>query len=273
MDLDWELCTGGSRSGNCQIAGQYSHNWDTLADDPGCELIREALAEILKKRRRHLLRQLRREPAPFSATDSLVQLLLTAPDHGLISVAPAPLPFEQRQQLSPFPKGELPGAYDKAAPSRAFAKLVEAGLRMNRAIQAGETCVDLGAAPGSWTYTAVNRGARVIAVDRSALREDLMRCAQVKFHQGDAFSFVPPHPVDWLICDVIADPEQSAQLLLDWLRKGWCRHFVVTIKLKDSPGAGVLAALKTELPSLTREFWLTRLCANKKEACAFGTAK
>jgi 23S rRNA C2498 (ribose-2'-O)-methylase RlmM len=53
-------------------------------------------------------------------------------------------------------------AADKATPSRAYAKLVEAKLRLGRAIRAGETCVDLGASPGSWTYVAVTRGARVI---------------------------------------------------------------------------------------------------------------
>jgi 23S rRNA (cytidine2498-2'-O)-methyltransferase len=132
--------------------------------------------------------------------------------------------------------------------------------------------VDLGAAPGSWTYSAVGRGARVIAVDRSPLREDLMRSPQVSFQQGDAFAFAPKQPVDWLICDVIAPPEQSAQLLLHWLRRGWCRRFVVTIKLKDSSGLGALAVLKRELPPLTGELFLTRLCANKKEACAFGAA-
>jgi 23S rRNA C2498 (ribose-2'-O)-methylase RlmM len=71
--------------------------------------------------------------------------------------------------------------------------------------------------------------------------------------------------------DVIAEPERTAQLLLDWLRRGWCRHFVVTVKLRDAPSDDVLATLKRELPSLTSEHRLTRLNANKKEACAFGT--
>jgi 23S rRNA (cytidine2498-2'-O)-methyltransferase len=205
---------------------------------------------------------------------------LTAPDTGFISVALAPLPFEQRRLISPFPKGELPVASDKTAPSRAFAKLVEAELRLGRSIQRGETCVDLGAAPGSWTYVAVSRGASVIAVDRSPLREDLMQSPQVDFQSGDAFRFQPPRPVDWLLCDVIAAPERTAELLLEWLRRGWCRHFVVTLKVgkgqmtgSDGTGAEALARLKRELPPLTRELYLTRLCANKREVCAFGAAR
>jgi 23S rRNA (cytidine2498-2'-O)-methyltransferase len=242
-----------------------------------CRLISEALVELLQRKRRHLLRRLRRETAPFTAQHSLVQLLLTSPEAGFLSVARAPLPFEQRHLISPFPKGEVPVASDKSAPSRAFAKLVEAEQRLGRGIQAGETCVDLGAAPGSWTYVAVNRGAQVVAVDRSSLREDLMASRLVKFEPGDAFRYQPSRPVDWLLCDVIAAPERTAALLLEWLRRGWCRQFVVTVKLGDQArptpnfGSEALAELKAGLPALTGEFWITRLCANKKEVCVFGT--
>jgi 23S rRNA (cytidine2498-2'-O)-methyltransferase len=245
-----------------------------------CRLIHESIVELLQKKRRHLLRRLRPEPEPFSASGSLVQVLLIAPDTGFISVAIGPLPFEQRHLLSPFPKGELLVASDKAAPSRAFAKLVEAELRLGRSIQWGETCVDLGAAPGSWTYVATSRGARVIAMDRAPLREDLMRSQQVDFRPGDAFRFEPTRAVDWLLCDVIAAPERSAELLLAWLRRGWCQHFVVTLKVgkRELTGGAVdgteaLAVLKRELPPLTCELFLTRLCANKREVCAFGSAK
>jgi 23S rRNA (cytidine2498-2'-O)-methyltransferase len=180
------------------------------------------------------------------------------------------LPFEQRHLLSPFPKGEVPVASDPTAPSRAFAKLEEAELRLGRGIRAGESCVDLGAAPGSWTYAALGRGARVIAVDRSPLREDLLADPHVEFVPGDAFRFQPKQPVDWLLCDVLAAPERTAELILQWLQRGWCRNFVVTLKLKDTPGADVLARLKREMPALTSELFLTRLCANKKEVCVFG---
>jgi 23S rRNA (cytidine2498-2'-O)-methyltransferase len=244
---------------------------DADAGGHRCRLIREAVLELLQRQRRQLLRQLRRDPVPFAENESLVQLLLTAPDAGFISMARAPLPFEQRHLLSPFPKGEVAIASDKAAPSRAFAKLLEAELRLGRAIKAGESCVDLGAAPGSWTYVAANRGARVMAVDRSPLREDVRRNRRVEFHQGDAFSFEPPRPVDWLLCDVIAAPERTAALLREWLQRRWCQRFVVTVKLKDAPGADTLAQLKRELPPLTRELFLTRLCANKREVCAFGS--
>ncbi len=235
-----------------------------------CRLIREELLESLRKNRRRLLRQLRTDQSPFTPADSLVQLLLTGPENGFLSVAAAPVPYTQRHLISPYPKGEIPVAEDKEAPSRAFAKLVEAELRLGKKIESAETCLDLGAAPGSWTYVAVYRGARVIAVDRAPLRDDLMTSPLVSFVRGDAFEFRPAHPVDWLLCDVIAPPQSTGQLLLKWLRNGWCRRFVLTVKLQDASALSSLAWYKRELPPLVRGLFLTRLCANKKEVCAFG---
>jgi len=187
-------------------------------------------------------------------------------------VAKAPLAFEQRRVLTRFPGGEVPLATDKQAPSRAFSKLVEAETRMGRRIAARDTCVDLGASPGSWTYVAARRDARVTAVDRSELRADLMQHPRVRFQRGDAFRFQPAAPVDWLLCDVVARAERSAELLTTWLGERWCRHFVVTLKVDDSGSSEVLTRLKRELPVLTSELWLSRLTANKKEVCAFGTS-
>lgn len=227
---------------------------------------------MLRERRRHLLRSLRQEEAPFLEQEALVQLILTSPDRGFLSLTAAPWPFEQRHAVSFFPGGKVEPATDKRPPSRAFAKLLEAEARMGRRIAAGQTCVDLGAAPGSWTYVAAERGARVIAVDRSELRADLMELRNVRFTRGDAFRFEPGEPLDWLLCDVIARAERSAELLTAWLKRGWCRHFVVTLKVDDSEADDLLARLKEELPQWTEELWLLKLCVNKKEVCAFGTA-
>ena len=250
-----------------------------------CELIRDAVIEQLRKRRRSLLRGLDAVPKAsagevaallgacplFQPEESLVQLLLTSLEVGFLSVLPAPGPSAAMGWISPFPQGEVPVAVDKAAPSRAFAKLAESELRMGRRIAAGETCVDLGAAPGSWTYQPVQRGARVIAVDRSPLRDDLMRSPRVTFHQGDAFRFTPETPVDWLLCDVIAAPERSIGLVLEWVRERRCRHFVVTIKFKGQEDYAQLDVLKREMPRWVESFQLLHLCANKNEACVFGT--
>ncbi len=234
------------------------------------DLITAAFREKLQKKRRALLRTLETGTAPWSEGTSLVQLYLTAPDRGILSVAIAPVPFQWRRNLWPFERGELPVAVDKTAPSRAFSKLVEAEQRLGLYIDKDETLVDLGASPGSWSYVALNRGARVTSVDRSELREDLMHHRRLTFVQGDAFKFKPAAPVDWLVCDVIAAPERSMGLVTEWVREQRARRFIVTIKFKGHAEYAVLDQLKQELPQMCSEFYLTRLCANKNEACAFG---
>lgn len=235
-----------------------------------CELIRTALNERLKKRRRALLRSLEESTAPFSPETSLVQAVLTGPAAGFISVCAAPQPFSLRAIVSPFLGGDIPHAEDKAAPSRAFAKVIESELRLGQQIERGQTCVDLGASPGSWSYVAIQRGAYVTAIDRSPLRDDLMRNPRLSFLQADAFKFKPEQPVDWLICDIIAAPQRSLDLLLEWLRERQMRRFIVTLKFKGSDEYAVMDQLKQHAPPLCADFRLTRLCANKNEVTAFG---
>jgi 23S rRNA (cytidine2498-2'-O)-methyltransferase len=237
-----------------------------------CDLVAAAVSELLAKRRRHLLRAMRPSPGAFGEFESLVQLMLTSPEQGYLSLAQAPLPFEQRHALSAFPAGRVVPEPDKLAPSRAYLKLLEAEARLGTRISARETCVDLGASPGGWTYVAARRGARVTAVDRAELRDDLMRLPNVRFQRGDAFGFEPTAPVDWLVCDVIAAAERSAELLLRWLERGWCRRFVVTIKLADGEAPRVLPRLRHELMRLAPNHFLLRLNHNKKEVCAFGSS-
>lgn len=236
-----------------------------------CELIRATLLQEIKQRRRRLARQLHEEPSPLTPADSLVQLLLTSPESDWLSLSQAPTPHTLRQMVWPFPKGEVPLAVDKAAPSRAFAKLVEAEQRWGRRIEAGETCVDLGASPGSWSYVALQRGARVTAVDRAPLRDDLMRHPHLTFVRGDAFTYEPKQPVNWLLCDVIAAPDRNIALLLDWARRGWAKRFVVTIKFRGREDYPLLDRLQEALPALADEWFLVRLSANRNEACAFGS--
>lgn len=234
-----------------------------------CELIHAAFTERLKKRRRV---RLKHEQRTLDASTALLQAVLTAPDAGFISQTKAAQRHELRAIVSDFIAGEIPHAEDKAAPSRAFAKVIESELRLGQRIERDQTCVDLGAAPGSWTYVAIQRGAHAIAVDRSPLRDDLMRHPKLHFHQGDAFKFKPDQTVDWLICDIIAAPQRSIDLLLEWLREQRMRRFIVTIKFKGADEYALLDQLKREARPLCTDFRLTRLCANKNEVCAFGSA-
>jgi len=112
-----------------------------------------------------------------------------------------------------------------------------------------------------------------LAVDRAPLRQDLMRHANLTFCKGDAFQFQPRNKADWLLCDVIAAPSRSVDLLLGWVAQKDASNFVVTIKFKGAAEYGLLERLKHALPPRCDEFYLTRLCANKNEVCAFGSVR
>ena len=123
------------------------------------------------------------------------------------------------------------------APSRAALKLEEAFLRLltdrerERLLRPGMRAVDLGAAPGGWTWVLVRRQMRVTAVDNGALAPSLLREGLVEHRREDGFRFRPLRPVDWMVCDIVEKPARSAALVAQWMRQGWCRHAMVNLKL------------------------------------------
>ena len=117
---------------------------------------------------------------------------------------------------------------------------------------------------------ALNRGARVVAVDRSPLRDDLMANGSLEFVRGDAFKFQPAAPIDWLLCDVIATPQPIIELLQKWIERRWCQRFCVTIKFRGSGEYATLEPLKAWLAERCDEFVMRRLTNNKNEVTVAG---
>jgi 23S rRNA (cytidine2498-2'-O)-methyltransferase len=234
------------------------------------ELIEAAVWDYLKRRQKRLLKTVVQEPTPFSSETALLQIAWQNETVGYWSGL---LPIEQQQwrrSVSHYPAGLIPIAQDKSAPARAFAKLVEAELQLGQAIHAGQQCVDLGAAPGSWTWWAIQQGAAVLAIDRSPLRDDLMQHRRVTFQQGDALAYRPEQPIDWLLCDVAAFPERIYELLEHWLLPRHCRAFVVTIKFRGQEDYQLLPRFAALLEQSGYEFLLRRMNANKNEVTALG---
>jgi 23S rRNA (cytidine2498-2'-O)-methyltransferase len=231
-------------------------------------LIEEGLRDWLKRKQKRLLKTWTQ--LGEASTGSLLQVAWTAGDSAYFSHSSPDRAQHAAAALSRFQAGLPPIASDLEAPARAFAKLAEAQQRLGRVIQRGETCVDLGASPGGWTWVAVQQGASVTAIDRSPLRADLMRHADVEFVKGDAFAYEPPQPVDWLLCDVAAFPQRTLELLQQWLGQRWCRNFVVTTKFRGSEGYELLPAYKQLLRDSGYEFQLRRLNANKNEMTSMG---
>jgi 23S rRNA (cytidine2498-2'-O)-methyltransferase len=127
--------------------------------------------------------------------------------------------------------------FPREAPSRSTLKLEEAWHHFiprddwDKRLAPGMTAVDLGAAPGGWTWQLVNRNIRVIAVDNGPMDENLMYLGLVEHQRADGFAFKPRHPVHWMVCDIVEKPARNAALIETWLGEGWCREAVVNLKL------------------------------------------
>jgi 23S rRNA (cytidine2498-2'-O)-methyltransferase len=233
---------------------------------------RELLALLAARRRRAFRRHRPLDSADDLADASnafdeswlLVQLLGLGRDRFLVSAA-APRPLSSGGlDLARWPAGDAPVAIDRAPPSRAYQKLEEAFAWMGTAPRAGETCVDLGASPGGWTATVVKHGARVVAVDRAPLAPALARHPLVATVIGNAFTYLPSAPVDWLVCDVVCEPPRSLALCDAWLSGGLCRNLVVTVKFKGRAGYGVLADLAALFARLRPAFARVKQLAHNK---------
>ncbi|TBU71997.1 23S rRNA (cytidine(2498)-2'-O)-methyltransferase RlmM [Pseudomonas daroniae] len=127
--------------------------------------------------------------------------------------------------------------FPREAPSRSTLKLEEAWHTFIPREQWDErlsdemTGVDLGAAPGGWTYQLVRRGMLVTAIDNGPMAESLMDTGLVQHLMVDGFTWKPKQPVDWMVCDIVEKPARSAALLETWIGEGHCREAVVNLKL------------------------------------------
>ena len=124
----------------------------------------------------------------------------------------------------------------KDAPSRSAAKLAEAihyffGDDDERMLQPDMRAVDLGAAPGGWTWQLIHRGLNVIAVDNGPMKGELVDNAMVRHLREDGFRYLPKKPVDWMVCDIVESPSRIATLVAKWIGEGWARHVIFNLKL------------------------------------------
>lgn len=128
--------------------------------------------------------------------------------------------------------------FPQDAPSRSTLKLEEAintfltPVQQTTLLHADATAVDLGACPGGWTYQLVQRKLHVEAVDNGAMDEALMATGYVTYASADGFKYKPQYgKVDWLVCDMIEQPNRVAVLMAQWLVEGWAQNTIFNLKL------------------------------------------
>ncbi len=138
---------------------------------------------------------------------------------------------------SPWPMGIPRLAMPREAPSRSTLKLAEALMtfldddeRM-RWLRPAMRAVDLGAAPGGWTWQLAQRGLNVVAVDNGPLKGAVADDPLVQHLRIDGLTFRPKRPVDWMVCDMVLQPSRIATLVGDWMAEGACRRTIFNLKL------------------------------------------
>jgi 23S rRNA (cytidine2498-2'-O)-methyltransferase len=137
----------------------------------------------------------------------------------------------------PWPMGVPRLKFPSQAPSRSTLKLEEAILRLltvserEQLLKPGMHAVDLGAAPGGWTYQLLKRQLKVTAVDNGNLQAELFDSGLLEHMRADGFSYEPPQPVNWMVCDIIDRPQRVIERATLWLTSGWCRQTIFNLKL------------------------------------------
>lgn len=138
---------------------------------------------------------------------------------------------------SPWPQGIPRLKFPREAPSRSTLKLDEAfavllsETERTRWLKPGMSAVDLGAAPGGWTWQLVRRSLHVTAVDNGPMAATLMESGLVAHAREDGFRFRPKKPVDWLVCDMVEQPRRVAALIAQWFAEGRCKRAIFNLKL------------------------------------------
>ncbi len=186
---------------------------------PFCRSFGNALAGALRRRGLLAADGGRRLHAFFPRSDEVY----------LCSAAPA--------ASAPWPLGIPRLKFPRSAPSRSTLKLEEAFMVLltpaerERWLRPGMTAVDLGAAPGGWTWQFAQRSLRVTAVDNGPMDRALMQSGLVTHLREDGFRFRPRKSVDWMVCDMVEQPRRIAELVARWLSEGWCRRTIFNLKL------------------------------------------
>ncbi len=166
---------------------------------------------------------------------------------------------------------------DPRAPSRSYLKVEEAFRVLGRAPREGETVVDVGAAPGGWSYSAARRGARVIAVDNGPLKKGAAEDPRITHVREDAFGYCPgAGGADWLLCDIVDEPRRVLELVHRWVESGWCRYFVVNVKTGRADASAVVLELMAPggaLRARCSRFYCRELYHDREEITVAGVLR
>jgi len=212
------------------VIERSSLRWcDAWIEAPDSDAGRE-LAALCRALNAALITALKRKRLLDAESTMRLHVCLTAPDAAIVACADV-------GSSAPWPNGIPRLKFPRGAPSRSTLKLEEALLVLLDAnerekwLKPGMTAVDLGAAPGGWTWQLARRSIRTIAIDNGPLDAALIESGLVDHRRVDGFAFQPQRAVDWMVCDMVEQPRRVAELVARWLARRWCRRAIFNLKL------------------------------------------
>ncbi|MET0225144.1 MAG: 23S rRNA (cytidine(2498)-2'-O)-methyltransferase RlmM [Dokdonella sp.] len=202
---------------------------DAWVESPDSDAARE-LAPLCRGLNAALIAAMKKQQWIDRASRWRLHLCMTATDAAIVAAADI-------GRAAPWPGGIPRLKFPREAPSRSTLKLEEAlfvlldeGER-ERWLKPGMRAVDLGAAPGGWTWQLVHRSLHVTAVDNGPMDTALLASGLVDHLRADGFRYRPAKAVDWLVCDMVEQPRRVAELIAQWFAQGHCRHAIFNLKL------------------------------------------
>jgi 23S rRNA (cytidine2498-2'-O)-methyltransferase len=224
------------------IGTRFSDVWLETADTNDAK----SLSVLLRKLAVPLRRALEKES--LLGQPYLPRLHLFFVDAGSVSMG-----LSDPNNAAVWPMGIPRLRFPRGAPSRSTLKLDEAFQVFvrdpERELAPAMTAVDLGAAPGGWTWQLVKRHIRTVAVDNGRLDPNLLDSGIVEHVREDGFRYRPKKPVDWLVCDMVEQPQRIAHLVADWLALGLCRHAIFNLKLPMKQRHEMVMACRSSMES------------------------
>ena len=244
---------------------------ELTADFPGEELAVQTVDLTGERREKEIL-------AGLLESSALSRFRTVPESEDVLSVTKAEdgiyLGFSKsRDHLTPRAGGIYRYAMTPETVSRAAFKLTEIFERLSLSVPEGGEALDLGAAPGGWTWVLLEKGARVTAVDPAALDPRVEEDPRVTHYRGLSQEYLKEaggKTFDLLVNDMRMDAHESARVTreaLPLLKKGGL--IVITLKL---PEKGSLKKARDALAYLGEEvgiLYARQLYHNRSEiTCA-----
>ncbi|MDH5387734.1 MAG: 23S rRNA (cytidine(2498)-2'-O)-methyltransferase RlmM [Gammaproteobacteria bacterium] len=188
----------------------------------------KSLSRFCKQFKPHLLTALKKQKLLSAHSNQRLHILFLDSKQAFVGASP----IDNSAQIAMgIPRLRMPSS----APSRSTLKLEEAIHWFiedeSKVIKNGMSAVDLGAAPGGWSWQLVQRGLLVTAIDNGPMEDKLMRGGMVEHYKTDAFTYRPKKTVDWLVCDMAERPSLVSKLIAKWFTREDCHNAIFNLKL------------------------------------------